>query len=187
MKNVIKILTICLLVVIIQGFTIDGDIDIPYSKINKSIKKCQISGTPEVTDTSIYPEISDRVRLFTIVNGNDISGYVYVNRINSCRADGCEAHSPFEGDSFEYFDYYVITDVEGSVLYVKIYNYQATHGHQVMSKGWLRQFIGFNGSQPLEYGQNIQAISGATISAKAITTDIQRAESLIKSVALNTK
>ena len=56
---------------------------------------------------------------------------------------------------------------------VEILTYNATYGHQITSKNWLKQFLGFNGKQTLKYGKDIQAISGATISAKSITEDIK--------------
>jgi hypothetical protein len=41
-----------------------------------------------------------------------------------------------------------------------------------MSNGWLSQFVGFSGQEKLVYGKDIQAISGATISANAMNDDI---------------
>jgi Na+-translocating ferredoxin:NAD+ oxidoreductase RnfG subunit len=43
----------------------------------------------------------------------------------------------------------------------------------VGGKGWLKQFIGYDGKEKLEYGKNIDSISGATISANAITYNVQ--------------
>ena len=43
-----------------------------------------------------------------------------------------------------------------------------------MVKGWLNQFIGYDGTKTLRVGKEIDSISGATISAYGITTDIQQ-------------
>jgi hypothetical protein len=42
-----------------------------------------------------------------------------------------------------------------------------------MNKGWLRQFIGITGCE-LDYGKDIDAISGATISASSLTIEIRK-------------
>ncbi len=76
-------------------------------------------------------------------------------------------------DDFEYFDYYIIYDSSLKVEMIRVYNYQATHGHEIAGKGWLKQFIGYTGKTKLELGKNIDSISGATISANAITYSVQ--------------
>ncbi|MCK4920537.1 MAG: FMN-binding protein [Bacteroidales bacterium] len=55
-----------------------------------------------------------------------------------------------------------------------MHNYQATHGQEVTSPGWLKQFVGYDGIKSLVVGREIDAISGATISADAITMNLQR-------------
>jgi Na+-translocating ferredoxin:NAD+ oxidoreductase RnfG subunit len=85
-----------------------------------------------------------------------------------------EGHEVISADEdFEYFDYYIIFDQALKVEKIRVYNYQATHGHEVGGKGWLKQFIGYKGETKLEYGKNIDSISGATISANAITYNVQ--------------
>jgi len=44
--------------------------------------------------------------------------------------------------------------------------------YEICSKNWLKQFIGYQGN-PLRYKADIDGISGATISANSITSDIQ--------------
>ena len=99
--------------------------------------------------------------------------YVYVGRVNSCRAGGCSAGGSDQTDfNSEYFDYFIIYDQNKSVKVVRIFNYQATHGHEVTAKGWLKQFCGYNTSRTLEVNKNVDAISGATVSVYAITDDV---------------
>ena len=76
-------------------------------------------------------------------------------------------------EDFEYFDYFIIFDETLVVKKIRVFNYQATHGHEVGGNGWLKQFIGYDGQEKLEYGKNIDSISGATISANAITYNVQ--------------
>lgn len=110
--------------------------------------------------------------VLTVLSGHDSLGFVIAKRVNSCRTGGCNIDNDEQAISFEYFDYFIITDFDFNVMKVNVYNYQATQGQEVMSQGWLRQFIGFSGQKQLVYGKDIEAISGATVSANAINEDI---------------
>jgi Na+-translocating ferredoxin:NAD+ oxidoreductase RnfG subunit len=113
---------------------------------------------------------------YKIISNNDTLGWAYISRVFSCRVGGCENVTNLEvaGESNEYFDYFAILDKKKNILEIKVYNYAATHGAEVCSKGWLKQFKGYNGSKALRYGKDIDAISGATISGTAITGDVTK-------------
>lgn len=115
-------------------------------------------------------------RFFKVGNDLDESKikYIYIGRVNTCRAGGCSSDKEADSHSTsEYFDYYILYDVNCQVSSVKIYNYQATHGQEIASAGWLKQFTGYDGSYGLTGNKNIDAISGATISVFAISADIE--------------
>ncbi len=161
--------------ILLSSFHPAGDIVIPHKKINKTIAKLWKD------KQFILEEISGDVsglclgnnRLFTVREQTIVLGYIYIGRVNSCRSGGCSVDATDESLEFEYFDYFFVTDATGKVMRVKVFNYRATHGHEIMSRGWLRQFIGYSGEKELIYGKDIEAISGATISANAINDDIQ--------------
>lgn len=184
-KKIALLVSISAIWILIISFSDTGQVKVPYKKIVKTINK-QIGEQgfllqPVDGITAPYSQS----KIFSIQSDTSISGYVYVSRVNSCRAGGCSAMPDDQVLEFEYFDYFFITDAIGHVLNVKVYNYQATHGHQVMSKGWLKQFIGFNGDRTLSYGKDIQAISGATVSAQTLIQDIEDAEVIIQSLLNN--
>jgi Na+-translocating ferredoxin:NAD+ oxidoreductase RnfG subunit len=107
--------------------------------------------------------------------------YAYVGRVNTCRAGGCSINNSANSNgNSEYFDYFIFFNSNGTVQFVKIYNYQATHGQEITAKGWLKQFSGYNGTSSLLAGKNVDAISGATISVDAITFDIEHKTELLK-------
>lgn len=110
---------------------------------------------------------------FFMVENSSNKGYAYVGRVVSCRGGGCSHGQALADAAAEYFDYFILYDGDAKVLQVRVFNYQATHGHGITSRGWLRQFTGYNGSGKLDPGKNIDAISGATISVKAISSDIE--------------
>lgn len=106
-------------------------------------------------------------------NPQDVRYYLYIGRVNSCRGGGCSIPSEemFNVDS-EYFDYFILYNADLSIQSVRVFNYQATHGQEIMIKGWLKQFEGYRGEKKLEVGNDIDAISGATVSVYSITDDV---------------
>lgn len=122
-------------------------------------------------------------KFFTIMCKEGNKFLAYVGRVNSCRAGGCSTHmiNDLEGE-YEYFDYFILFDSEKRVTVVRVYNYEATHGQEIMVKGWLNQFIGFDGTKTLRVGKEIDSISGATISALGITADVQLKVSFLESL-----
>jgi Na+-translocating ferredoxin:NAD+ oxidoreductase RnfG subunit len=100
--------------------------------------------------------------------------YVYVGRVNTCRAGGCSIsqHASEEGAS-EFFDYFMFFNSIGAVQKVKVYDYQATHGQEITATNWLKQFKDYDTKKELIVGRNIDALSGATISVDATVFDIE--------------
>jgi hypothetical protein len=160
--------------IVFTGFRVNDGLLLPESKLDKAISNLW-KGKPinliEIHQDKIS-SCQQKANVFEILSGCDLLGYAIINRVNSCRAGGCNIDNDEEAISFEFFDYFIITDNNFHILKVNVYNYQATHGHEVMSKGWLGQFIGFSGQEKLVYGKDIEAISGATVSAIAINEDI---------------
>jgi hypothetical protein len=109
--------------------------------------------------------------------------FIYIGRVNTCRASGCsiDPTDDKQGAS-EYFDYFIFFDKAKVVRHVHIYNYQATHGHEISARGWLRQFFGYDGNKWLETGKDIDGISGATISVNGITNDICLKTQILKEI-----
>lgn len=132
-----------------------------------------------LTDSKALP-LPINGKYFEIENGERIK-YIYVGRVNTCRAGGCTISDNLskEGNS-EYFDYFILFDKNVSVHQVKVFNYQATHGHEITAKGWLKQFVGLNGNKKLTVGKEIDSVSGATISVNAVTSDIMHKTELLK-------
>lgn len=117
---------------------------------------------------------------YTLMNQNNVYGYAYIGRVNSCRAGGCSiSNSNTISEGAEYFDYLVVYDTMGVVKKVKVFNYQATHGQEVCSKGWLKQFTGYESNNELRVGKEVDAISGATISVYSITANINSISKII--------
>ena len=67
------------------------------------------------------------------------------------------------------FDFLVLLDKDLIVLKTKVLIYREEYGGEIGSKRWLKQFIGKTQDDDLKYGDDIVAISGATISVRSFT------------------
>lgn len=92
--------------------------------------------------------------LFKITSSGKEVGYIYVGVAPSLKKT---------------FDYVVLLNPDLSVKKSKILIYREDHGRQVGSQRWLKQFIGRKSGEKLVYGEDIDGISGATVSAKSMT------------------
>ena len=72
---------------------------------------------------------------------------------------------------YDQFEFLICTDMLKTVEFVRIINYYSDHGGEIASKRWLDQFRGYAGVK-LKYGEDVQAISGATLSATSIVNRI---------------
>jgi hypothetical protein len=73
---------------------------------------------------------------------------------------------------YDHFYYLVYYNEEREVEFVRVMKYYSDHGGEIQSKRWLNQFAGYDGGD-LDYGDEVQAISGATLSAGSITKGIR--------------
>lgn len=74
----------------------------------------------------------------------------------------------------EFITYALALDATGAVRGIEILDYRETHGGQVRNPAWRAQFTGKRAGAPLELDQDIQNISGATLSCKHITEGVRR-------------
>lgn len=68
-----------------------------------------------------------------------------------------------------------ILDPQGKVRAVEILVYRESHGGEVQSRRFLKQFDKKTVRDPIRVGQDIDNISGATLSARALATGVKRA------------
>jgi len=133
-------------------------------KVDKEIKK--IFEVEEFTlDPMVFPsEVTKELAadfgentLFTIQENEKHLGYAYVSKAPSKTDD---------------FDYLIVFDTNFIIIKSKVLIYREDYGGEIGSKRWLKQFIGKTQGDTLIYGDNIVAISGATISVRSMTKAI---------------
>ena len=91
---------------------------------------------------------------FEIKNAENLLGYAYISKAPSKTAE---------------FDYLVLLDAELKVVKAKVLIYREEYGGEIGSRRWLNQFIGKTKNDQFRYGDNIDAIAGATISVRSMT------------------
>ena len=112
---------------------------------------------PVLLDQSVLNEMNtsfDSSNFFKIIEDQNHLGYFYFGK------------APSKADEF---DYVVVFDNQFIIKKIKILAYREDIGGEISSKRWLRQFKGSDKYSELKYGYDIKGISGATISAKAMT------------------
>ena len=179
-----------LLFLMVLSFSAIGQERIEYDnrQLKRSLKKMEAGNYEKLKEMEIaaLEESNGNVKgkFFEVPESNNVSQirYIYVGRVNSCRTGGCSVSGPSGKQSFdsEFFDYFIMYDAEARIVDVRVYNYEATHGYEITSRGWLNQFDEYQGNKELKVSKNVDAISGATVSVHAITDDIIRKTQLIK-------
>ncbi len=70
-------------------------------------------------------------------------------------------------------------DIKGTVLDVYVLEYREPHGFEIKEKSFMRQFRGKSADSPLAVGEDIDAVSHATISSKAASRAVKKALQLV--------
>ena len=76
---------------------------------------------------------------------------------------------------------------ELKILSAQILVYRESYGGEIASWRWLRQFIGLSNENTMKLGDDIQGISGATISCQAATNGFKESTILINAMKLEGK
>jgi uncharacterized protein with FMN-binding domain len=108
-------------------------------------------------------------------------GYAIASRALGCKIGGCSTDNK-EGSSFEEFFYMTVFNTNCQIEKVKVIEYTSDHGYQIANRGWLKQFIH---KENFTVGENIDAISGATISVNSIVNGINTQKDIIRKLQKN--
>ncbi len=75
---------------------------------------------------------------------------------------------------FDLIDYAVGLDPSGKLRSVEILAYRESHGYEVRLPAWRKQFVGKDKRDKLRVSEDINNISGATMSATHVTDGVRR-------------
>jgi hypothetical protein len=130
----------------------------------KNFRDSEIIKAPIHIDPSVYyNELADTVFRLNQKDG-ELMGYLVISSAMG---------------RFEEFDYMIVYNADLTMTDLRILVYRSEFGYQVSAKGWLKQFLDQPVGTEYTYGQNIDAISGATFSGKSLTDNINRLNILI--------
>lgn len=154
----IKHVSVIVLVLISFGFGLSAKLQKKVNKVIKSTFEIESFSLHEFKIpeevTADLPSSFSEDNFFEIKSTDEVLGYAYVAKAPSKTAE---------------FDYLVILDKELIVVKTKVLIYREEYGGEIGSKRWLKQFIGKTKEDKFIYGDNIDAISGATISVRSMT------------------
>jgi len=109
---------------------------------------------------------------------------IFENDLFKIKSEGKQLGYAYVGEAFgkaDNFDYLVIFDNDLIIVKTKILVYREDYGGEIGSKRWLKQFNGKGQNDDVKYAQDIIAISGATISANAMTVSVNN---LLRTIAI---
>ncbi len=196
MKNVIKFFVCCTLLFAVSTVNAQERTGKINKKINKAIGKLWegkvINESKVPTDVAYELELFfDESKLSRLTADGSSVGYMLLRRGYGCKIGGCGTGSyadggtcAADGGTYETFDYVVFFDESLTLLKMMVVDYPGDYGYEICSKNWLKQFVGYQG-KPLTYKADIDGISGATISAKSITSDIQSVHKYLTQLVFN--
>jgi Na+-translocating ferredoxin:NAD+ oxidoreductase RnfG subunit len=102
-------------------------------------------------------------------SGDQVDGYALFDR---------------EIGQHEYIDFATFFDGEGRVTRVEVVAYREPYGDGIRSKRFRSQFVGKEAASGFKPGHDIDVISGATLSARAMAKAVKRATLLLHDTVL---
>jgi len=147
-----------------QSAPIDGLTQRYQKEITRSIKKSFEMDSPYLSKINY-----SNGELHAIKDESGTNGFVLVSEVAACNLGGCSAFDKIKSQGArEYFDLLLITDTEGQIKVIKILDYFSDYGYEITSKKYLKKFVGKNTCDFALKTDDVDAISGATISSYAL-------------------
>ena len=99
---------------------------------------------------------------------------VYAGSLRAWKADDGYFFIDAVVGKHDLINYAVALSADGKVRQVEILEYREGYGGEVRNASWRAQFVGRHHGDPIQIGQDIQNISGATLSCQHVTDGIRR-------------
>jgi Na+-transporting NADH:ubiquinone oxidoreductase subunit NqrC len=106
-------------------------------------------------------------RVFAAYRGDVTLGYVVLDDVIG---------------KFELISYAVAINPDASVKQIEILAYRESHGFEIKSPAWRKQFAGKTAQTGLAVGEGIANISGATLSCAHVTDGVRRIAAIAQAV-----
>lgn len=145
-------------------FPADSLLNRYQNSAQKAVKK-----SLSVDDYSLIQKEFHGGELYTIQSKDQAIGYLLLSEVAACNLGGCPSYKTVEQDvSSEYFDLMTVLDKDSKILSIKILDYFSDYGYEITSKKYLKKFYGYTACDINQDKDEVDAISGATISSYAL-------------------
>lgn len=170
---------ICLFLLPLMGFVKQ---DVKMKKLTKLVEKNWKGEDIKMTKLELPDSLQSELGLLYSVQVDEILvGYACYATAFGCRIGGCAAPSENANvQSYETFDYIVLYDTNLDILLVDIVEYGGQYGYEICRASWLKQFQGKN--RDFSLNENIDGITGATISAQYLIDDLNSVGGQLESI-----
>lgn len=158
-KNKLVIIIGFITMILLMAFGFSGGL--PKSHQKKILKELNVIWPENSILLSDFPinnvEAANQIgieSIYRIIEKEDSIGYLVYLKVPS---------------KFDTFDLAIFYDSTIHIKSMKVLAYREDHGAEVGSKRWLKQFIGMGIHDSISLNDDIQGISGATISCESAT------------------
>nr|WP_299073140.1 FMN-binding protein [uncultured Allomuricauda sp.] len=172
-KNGIYIGAVCCMALLFFSFSVNKISPRLQEKLNAAVQTTFEVEEFSLDLVSISSSLNSKTAIelgnenfFKVVQNEKLIGYAYLGEAPSMK---------------DVFDYVVLFNTDLSIKKSKVLIYRENHGRQIGSQRWLKQFIGMGVDKVIRYGEDVDAIAGATISAKSMTKAVN---DVLKSVGI---
>lgn len=139
-----------------------------HKKVTKEVKAIFSVEDFELIDAAIEIPASPFLvgqQMNEIKVNNELLGYAFLGT------------APSKTDTFEYL---ILFDPSFTIKKATVLIYREDYGGEIASKRWLSQFVKKQSNDAFVFGNNISAISGATISVQSMTASVNHVFSSLK-------
>lgn len=143
-----------------------------HATIYFTTEQAQQALFPGATFTKVPVQLGDAERQ-TMLDRSGVHEPFDANRIWRASTGGWFVIDEVVG-KHEHIKYAVAIGLDGAVRGMEILEYNESYGYEVRDASWRQQFVGKTARSPLELGEDIKNISGATLSSKHLTNGIKR-------------
>ncbi len=107
--------------------------------------------------------------LYAIKHANETQAYLLLSEVAACNLGGCHKFEKNDDhNSSEFFDLLVLLDEDLVIKHLNVLEYFSDYGYEITSSNYLKQFIGKNVCSFTQDTDDVDIISGATISSYAL-------------------
>lgn len=149
--------------------------------------------TPDKAQALLLPSASTFVQRGYKLSADQLAAVAKIGRVSSRSADwkialGLDAQSNVVGavvvdnviGKYEMITYAVASDIAGVIKGIEILSYRESHGGEIRLPSWRKQFVGKTNKEPIQVGDDIALISGATLSSVNVTDGVRRISAVLE-------